>query len=133
VSAFTGSLQLDFGDWGKDVGRIAITLAPMRWTCTEPGHEVDIEIPAGTMSDGATVPRLLWWFLPPWGDRATPAAVLHDFLCERLDQGHPFPNCDTRARCDAQFRLALIALKIPRWRAWLCWAGVRLYSKFLAP
>jgi hypothetical protein len=47
-------IKLEFGDWGADVGRIAILLEPMT-LC-------GITVPDGVMSDGASVPRLLWWF-----------------------------------------------------------------------
>lgn len=39
-----------------------------------------IVIPAGTETDGASVPRLLWIFFPPFGSDYDEAAVLHDFL-----------------------------------------------------
>lgn len=110
---------LDFGDWGN-AGRIAILVGPLVWR--------DIAIPAGFMSDGATVPRLLWWLLPPWGDQATPAAIIHDFICDALDRGEPAPGGSTRAHCDRLFYEALLYLGVPGWRSWLCWLGVRFYS-----
>ncbi len=121
---FTGSLSLEFGDWGPDVGRMARLLSPLRWEC----GVVFVIVPEGTISDGATVPRPLWWFLPPWGDRGTQAAILHDYLCERFDAKRPVSGCDTRSKCDEQFRLALEALGVSSWRAWSAWAGVRTYS-----
>jgi hypothetical protein len=121
---FTGSLQLDFGDWGADVGRMAMLLGPLTWQC----ENVLVVVPAGTISDGATVPRPLWWLLPPWGDRGTQAAVLHDYICELLDKATPALGCDTRSRCDRQFRLALNALGVENWRANAAWLGVRAYS-----
>jgi hypothetical protein len=121
---FTGSLQLDFGDWQK-AGRIAITLAPVSWS----DAGLAVAIPVGFMSDGASVPRLLWWFLPPWGDRATFAALLHDYLLDRLQGFEPGgPILLTRKECDGQFLAALLVLKVARWRAYLAWAGVRLHS-----
>ena len=114
------NIKLEFGDWGPEVGRIAILLDPMT-LC-------GITVPAGAMSDGASVPRLLWWFLPPWGDAATPAAILHDFTCDELAAGRPLNDGRTRAACDGLFRKALMALGSAPWRAWLCWAGVRAYS-----
>lgn len=121
---FAGVLQVEFGDWGPDVGRMARTLAPITWN----SGEITVIIPAGTISDGATVPRLLWWFLPPWGDEATIPAVLHDYLCEQLDNGVPVPGCEKRFDCDWQFYLALLARRVARWRARLAWAGVRINS-----
>ncbi len=125
--SFTGNLQLDFGDW-QSAGRIAITLGPVLWL-----GEVSVTIPSGYMSDGASVPRLLWWLLPPWGDRATFAALLHDYLLARLQGFEPGgPILATRTECDAEFLAALLALKVAPWRAYLVWAGVRLHSFWLA-
>lgn len=109
-----GRLQLDFGDWGRDVGRIAVTLSEITWT------RYGTTLPAGFMSDGATVPRFLWWFLPPWGDRATIAALFHDWLCE--ESGLP------RRDCDRMFRECLLDLGVSHWRAWPAWLGVRAAS-----
>ena len=38
-----------------------------------------IEVPAGFETDFASVPRLFWRVVPPWG-RYSPAAVVHDYL-----------------------------------------------------
>ena len=40
-------------------------------------------VPRGFLTDGATVPRLFWGLIPPWG-RYGQAVVLHDYLCEFL-------------------------------------------------
>ena len=126
--AFTGDLLLEFGDWGKNVGRIAILRRDLLWENQKTGFS--ITIPSGTMTDGASVPRLLWWFLPPWGDKSTRAAVLHDYICGLVEEGLGalMPQCDTRAKCDREFRHALLALGVNLVSAWIAWAGVRLYS-----
>lgn len=128
MPAFIGSLRLDFGDW-QQAGRIAITLEPVTWV-----SDLTITVPAGYMSDGASVPRPLWWFLPPWGDPGTFAALVHDYLLDRLQgfiPGGPMPGAETRAKCDRQFLLALRALKVPAWKAYAAWAGTRLHSILL--
>lgn len=124
--SFTGRLQVEFGDWGPKVGRMAQTISPITW---ESGDVLAV-IPAGTISDGASVPRPLWWFLPPWGDEATICAVLHDYLCQRLDEGRPVLGCETRAKCDGQLRLALLAVGVAPWRAGIVWLAVRVGSLF---
>jgi hypothetical protein len=53
-----------------------------------------IVVPAGFETDGASVPRPLWWLYPPLGGDYDRAAVVHDYLyreAERLegdDHGH---------------------------------------------
>ena len=39
-----------------------------------------VEIPAGFSSDGASVPKALWWMYHPFG-RYLRAAVVHDWFC----------------------------------------------------
>lgn len=41
-----------------------------------------VYVPAGFLTDGASVPRPFWWLIPPLG-RYAQAAVVHDILCER--------------------------------------------------
>lgn len=124
--AFTGDLKLYFGDFGKEYGRYAITLEPIGWLNAETGVNVTIE--AGYLCDGATTPRWLWWFLPPWGDISTRAAILHDYICGLLDEGRPVAGCETRANCDREFHHALLALGVSAWRAAIAYAGVRANS-----
>lgn len=123
MTLFVGRLQLDFGDWtDQNAGRIAVTLGTISWR--------GIVLPAGFMSDGASVPRFLWGFLPPWGDRSTVAALFHDYMCDMLKAGTPVGGAVTRQDCDRLFREALVDLGVAQWRAWVCWAGVRSYSVY---
>lgn len=142
MNGFSGRLQLDFGDFtsgnpdwdgNRDGGRYAITLADIFWR--------DYVLKAGFFSDGASVPWFAWWFLPPWGDRTTIAALVHDDACDQLKRGTPVLGCDTRAKCDRIYREAFIELSylgkvtwlthlsVPR--AWTAWLFVRFYSVFV--
>jgi hypothetical protein len=38
-----------------------------------------IEVPQGFVTDFASVPRIFWRIIPPWGEYS-PAAVVHDWL-----------------------------------------------------
>lgn len=44
------------------------------------------EIPVGFETDGASVPRLLWWLYPPFGADYECAAVLHDNVYQHAEQ-----------------------------------------------
>jgi hypothetical protein len=42
-----------------------------------------VTIPRGYLIDGASVPRMLWAIIPPWGAYGA-ATTVHDLLCEYL-------------------------------------------------
>lgn len=56
---------------------------PGWWRVSQPLHYEfegqEIVVPTGFVTDLASVPRLLWWYLPPHGNYLA-AAVLHDYL-----------------------------------------------------
>lgn len=79
-----------------------------------------ITIPAGFITDFASVPRFLWAILPhdgPWA----PAAVVHDFL-------YSHHSACSRFLADAVFRDGMATLKVPLWRRWLMWLAVRAWG-----
>ena len=82
----------------------------------EDGVLWEIRVPAGFVTDFASVPRvpLAYWLT---GDTAHEAAVLHDY-CYSTGL-HP------RAWCDEMFAAAMEATGIPAWRRALMYAGVR--------
>lgn len=76
----------------------------------------DVYVPAGFVTDFASVPRGLWNILPRVGqwDRA---AVVHDFLYAT--------NGLTRAQADAVFKEALCVCGVSGWRCTAMYAAVR--------
>ena len=78
-------------------------------------------VPRGFETDLASVPRILWWFISPWGDHAA-AAVVHDFLYR--------VRCHTVSRffADAIFRWAMAECGVSLPRRWIMWAAVRLFG-----
>lgn len=76
-------------------------------------------VPAGFRTDFASVPRALVWLAPRFGT-FTPAAILHDWLCEDgIEQGvHPVD-------VDGVFRRVMRELGVPVLLRWLMWCGVR--------
>lgn len=78
---------------------------------------------AGAITDGASIPRLLWTFLgsPMIDSRVFRAAVVHDQLyCSNGIIGQL-----SRKSCDAIFRRALIEAGVSQAKAWLYYSGVR--------
>lgn len=72
--------------------------------------------PANKVTDLASVPGFLLWFVPRYGAH-TLAALLHDQLVKVPDQ---------RVLADTIFRDALGELKVPWIRRWFMWAAVSL-------
>lgn len=42
-------------------------------------------VPKGYKTNGADIPRIFWWFVPPFKPKYLPAVIVHDYLC---DQGN---------------------------------------------
>jgi len=77
-----------------------------------------ITVPAGFVSDGASVPRMFWWLFPPVG-RYMAAAILHDWL---LETGTPWPVAN------GYFLRALREQGVERWAAYVMYAAVSVYG-----
>lgn len=77
-----------------------------------------LTVPAGFKTDFASVPRVPIAFLL-CGDTASRAAALHDWLYTK-------PHQLDRATADRVLQEAAIADGVPKWRAWMLWAGVRI-------
>ena len=91
------------------------------YTLKEPLYYRELTVPVGFRSDGASVPRFFWRLVFPPGDvQAMRAAFLHDFIYRTHPAGW------TRAKADDLFYDVLVADGVPKWRAWMAWAGVRL-------
>ena len=41
-----------------------------------------IVIPKGYKTNGANVPRILYFFVPPFKPKYLPAVIIHDYLCD---------------------------------------------------
>jgi hypothetical protein len=103
----------------------------VQWELLRPlvfvSHELGTQyvVPAGFLSDGTSVPRLLWWWEPPWG-RAVRASILHDYLYYRIEIG---TATLTRRQSDLVFHEALLAVGVDRITAKIMWAFVRLFGR----
>lgn len=121
-SSFTAPLQIEIsGD------SYVTTRDLVFWTGCQDDLDLPLEVrcttcytvPAGFSSDGASIPRLLWWLIGhPFESRFAAAAFLHD----RLYGTHEV----TRAEADRIFLEALRVLGAAEWRCRLMYAGVRV-------
>lgn len=84
-------------------------------------------IPAGFECDGESIPRVLHGLVPPFG-MSKRAAVVHDYLYRNhgyVSNAGPFKPV-TREQADAVYQELCLAKGLPRWRAAIRWATLRL-------
>lgn len=109
--AFTGTITVEVVD-------------DRMWELVDPviyhGRDDAWTVPAGFRTDFATVPKILQWLTPRTG-RYSPAAVVHDFLCDTKPV--------SRKDADGIFRRILHELGVPVLLRWLMWAGVRFGAR----
>lgn len=111
------------------------------WVVTEPftyyldslDSNLYVTVPRGFLTDGASVPRLFWKLIPPWGGYGQ-AAVLHDYLCEfaKITNGKVYFTI-SRVRCDNTFLQAIDVLSISNIKKRTLTVGVNFYRNFTRP
>ena len=129
MSRFTDKLTISEYHVGERLWAIE---QPLIYEVDHLGFGRVIEVPSGYVTDGATVPRILWSFLPSWG-RYSRAAVLHDFLITLVLRGKPHKYAPTRRAADDIFLEAMHVCGV--WwpeRIALYW-GARLFGSFGPP
>jgi hypothetical protein len=95
-------------------GRSWVLYSPDFAFMPEEGEEV--AVPAGFITDFASVPRPLWWLFAPWG-RHGHAAVIHDWGYYKQDR--------TRREYDRIFLDAMRTLGVGRLKRYAMWLAVR--------
>ncbi len=79
-----------------------------------------IRVPAGFVTDLASVPRALWSIMPPHG-RYAKAAIIHDYL-----YASPIVS---RKQADDIFLEAMEVLGVAKWRRLAMYYAVRLFGQ----
>lgn len=90
-------------------------------TLTQAVNYKDIHIPRGTTWDGLSVPKLVAWAVPRWGEFNL-ASLVHDFLYSRASKHN------NRKEADSIFYDILIELGVPKWKAISMYRSVRLFG-----
>lgn len=128
MNAFAGRLDLELLE--DAAGRPRLREDRCLWRLTAPlvyetgaaGAGGTVIVPAGSVTDLASIPEFAWslGFAPdgPWAK----AAVVHDFLYATAGDGGRF----TRAQADAILAQGMAALGVPPWKRLVIWAAVRL-------
>lgn len=78
-----------------------------------------IIVTEGTKTDGASIPRIIWNILPPFGDYWM-ATVLHDYLYNYSDYSRKF--------CDDILLEAMKRLGVNIFKAYTIYSQVRLWG-----
>lgn len=91
-----------------------------------------VSVPAGYITDFASIPRVFWSILPPWGPYGK-AAVIHDFLCSdkyymQRVAGVVSKVPVTRKRADDIFLEAMTVLGVSTATRNVIYAAVRAYA-----
>jgi len=100
----------------KDGSMLLQLTEPFRYLSTDHG---EIQIPAGFITDGASVPRIFWNILSPFGDYFG-AAIVHDYLYT------PANRHFTRRQADRIFLSAMEDAGVPFIRRRTIYRAVRL-------
>ncbi|MCL2874791.1 MAG: DUF1353 domain-containing protein [Betaproteobacteria bacterium] len=95
-------------------------LAPFEYHVGRFPSIVVISVPAGFITDLATIPRVLWSIFPPHGKYAK-AAIIHDYL-----YNHAIRN---KRWADDIFLEAMRVLKVPCFTRTLMYWAVRLFGR----
>lgn len=85
------------------------------------GSGQEILIPKGFVTDFASIPRWLWWIVPPYG-KYNKAAVVHDFLYKK-QSGY------SKIVADAIFYEAMESLGVPYFQRLLMYKAVSYFGK----
>ena len=78
-----------------------------------------IKVPAGFETDLASIPKLFWNILPPFG-KYTQGAVVHDWLYRTQPM--------ERAEADELLHAMMILCRVPWWQRWLIYHNVRWFG-----
>jgi hypothetical protein len=115
MKAFPDPLVFSHAGTANGSAIFRLTL-PFRYLSTEHG---EIEVPAGFHTDGASVPRVFWNILSPFGDYF-PAALIHDYLYS------PNNRWFTRWQADKIFLAAMVDAGVPFIRRRVIYRAVRV-------
>jgi hypothetical protein len=126
MSLFTGELTITETHLASRVWRLEQEL---HYEIGSLGSGAFVVVPAGFMTDGASVPRALWSVFPSWGTYSR-AAVVHDFVVHLINTGQPHPLALTRAAADKLFMEAMKVCQTGWFTRHCLYLGVRWGAYF---
>lgn len=98
----------------------------------ELGSSKVVKIPAGYVTDFATIPQIFWSIIPPWGKYGK-AAVVHDFLCSdgyflNIEGGKEKRVDVSRLEADNIFLEAMTVLDVDDVTKYAMYGAVRAFA-----
>ncbi len=117
MSSFTSPLKIEPVDDNMTKWKL---LEPFEFYIDEEGRRIYYKVPAGFITDFASVPKIFWNILPPWGKYGK-AAVLHDYLYRT--------KLVSRKKADEIFLLSMKVLKVSFCKRYLMYLAVRIFGK----
>ncbi len=100
-------------------GKTWIILHDFGYEIGEEGSRNIINVPIGTYTDFASIPRALWAAFPRWGKYGN-AAVIHDWMY--WDQSR------SRKEADDIFLEGMEVLEVPTWKRRAIYSAVRTFG-----
>ena len=101
---------------------------PLKVDITMGDDFYEIHIPKGYLTDGASVPRILWSICPKW-DKSHKAVILHDYLCEYgIVTINGKPTQISREEIDKIFLLALKYEGLSKLKYSIMYGAVRTHA-----
>jgi hypothetical protein len=130
VGAFTSELTITHLSGNDRHGwRLWRLAEPLIYEVGGRGSGRVIVVSKDFITDGPSIPQILWWILPVWASWSR-AGVIHDYLCCRIAANNPHPEAPTRADADRIFFEALKALNVGWVQRCAPYLGVRLATRF---
>lgn len=106
-----------------------VTTSELRYYIGHYGSTSWVDVYKGFVTDGATVPRWLWWLIPPWGAYGN-AVIVHDYLCTHkhiVKDGALLKVSDVEI--DDILKESLKIGGVKAWQQKVIYSGVVLYRK----
>jgi len=113
------------------------TLPGFRYYIGSENSNEYVDVETGFLTDGATIPRFLWWLLPPI-DEYSQATTLHDKLCRtytitRVVSGIATEVKIDRKRIDEILKEAMDVLEVTPWKKKAIMLGVNVNRVVMNP
>lgn len=136
---FVGEEQLRYNTVLSRQAGISLwdTLPGFRYYIGDKDSNEYVDVESGFVTDGATIPRFLWWLLPPI-DEYSQCTTLHDKLCTtyyfiRLVEGKETQVPITRKQIDEILKESMDVMEVTPWKKKAIMVGVNAYRLVKRP